>query len=64
VLVRVPCLSKRSVLLSIRIVCSLVLIGRRYGAHHAFRETYPLSHIMAGEFIFASAGGSVLNLIF
>ncbi len=40
VLVHVPCILKRSVLLSIRIVSSLVLIGPRYAAHHAaLRET-------------------------
>jgi hypothetical protein len=44
----VLCVLKRSVLLSIRIVPSLVLIGLREGAHHALRESDPVSHSIAG----------------
>jgi hypothetical protein len=62
VLVQVSCVLKRSVLLSIRVVSSIVLMGLREGFTDALREAYPVSHSVTGELILAFAGVSVLIL--
>jgi len=53
---------KRSVLLSIRVVFTLVLIRSSRGTHHALQESDPVSYSMAGEYP-RLRGFSVLILV-
>jgi len=52
--VQASCVLKRSVLLSTRLVSTVMLIGLR-GGHHAFPGSDSVSYRMTAEFILASA---------